>query len=142
MRSQIIILFTLLLSLTSAPAQSPSDSTSQFNPQTAYEQATHPFDIVRRSPQNWSEIEFSALKAMTDQAKEDCAVHSAAEFSGKVLLDYARLCTLGRDWKPVQDAATAFIATAKGPGETAKDITSRVSRGKHSRLRSSSPQLL
>jgi hypothetical protein len=29
------------------------------------------------------------------------------------------LCTLGRDWKPVQDAATVFITTAKAPGETA-----------------------
>jgi hypothetical protein len=125
MRGQIITLFMLLLSLTSAPAQSPTDSTSQFNPQTAYEQATHPFDIVRRSPQNWSEIELSALKAMTDQAKEDCALHSAAEFSGKVLLDYARLCTLGRDWKPVQDAATVFITTAKAFGQTAKDTPSR-----------------
>jgi hypothetical protein len=83
MRSQIITLFMLLLSLISAPAQSATDSTSQFDPQTAYEQATHPFDIVRRSPQNWSEIELSALKAMTDHAKGDCAAHSAAEFSGK-----------------------------------------------------------
>lgn len=126
MRSQIITLYTLLFYLVSAPAQSPTDSTSQFNPQTAYEQATHPFDIVRRSPQNWSEIELSALKAMTDQAKGDCAAHTATEFDGKVLLDYARLCTLGRDWKPVQDAATKFITTAANTSrQTAPDTNSR-----------------
>ncbi len=85
----------------------------------------HPFDIIRRSPQNWSEVELSALNAMTDQAKGDCAAHSAAEFSGKVLLDYARLCTLGRDWKRVQDAATVFITTAKASGQTTMDTNSR-----------------
>lgn len=116
--SKIITAFLFLLSLIPVSAQSPANSTSQFDPQTAFEQATHPFDIVRRSPQNWSEIELSALKTMTDQAKGDCDTHSVAEFSGKILLYYARLCTLGQDWEPVQDAATKFINTATSSGES------------------------
>lgn len=124
-RSHTITLFTFLLQLIPVSAQSPTNSTSQFDPQTAYAQATRPFDIVRRSPQNWSEIELSALKAMTDQAKGDCATHSAAEFTGEILLDYAHLCTLGRDWKPVRDAAEKFITTAKTSGQTAKNTNSR-----------------
>jgi len=100
---QLMVCFFLL----TAQAQSPSSS--KFSPQGAYDQATRPLDITRRSPQNWSEVELAALKIATDQANTDCASHSPDQFTGEDLLAYARLCALGQDWKPVQEAAANYL---------------------------------
>jgi hypothetical protein len=100
---QLMFCFCLL----TAQAQSPSSS--KFSPQASYDQATRPLDITRRSPQNWSEVELAALKIATDQAKMDCASHSPDQFTGEDLLAYARLCALGQDWKPVQEAAADYL---------------------------------
>jgi hypothetical protein len=121
-RTKLLLLFYLC-----APAFAQQNTVSPlpFDPATAYEQASRPFDTIRRAPQNWSEIELAALKTMTDQAKADCSAHSAKEFSSTTLLAYARLCSLGRDWKPVQEASAKFITAASSPTQVADASNTR-----------------
>jgi hypothetical protein len=91
-------------------AQNATGPARPFDPTVAYQLASRPFDVIRRAPENWSEIELAALKTMTAQAKADCVAHSAEEFRDGALLAYARLCALGQNWRPVQEAAGKFIA--------------------------------
>jgi hypothetical protein len=116
-----LLSFYLALNL----AQNAAVTAPRFDPQSAYDQAIHPFDSVRRAPQNWSETELSALRRMIDTAKHDCIAHSAAEFNGTALLTYARLCTLGEDWKRVQDAAARFNSMVTLPADIGKSSSAR-----------------
>jgi hypothetical protein len=124
MRYRMVMLLLISCVYRPAFAQSGSPSVVPFDPTVAYQQASRPFDVVRRAPQNWSEIELAALKTMTDQAKADCVAHSAREFSGSVLLSYARLCALGQDWKPVQEAAEKFVTAARASAQTVAGTSS------------------
>ena len=104
-----------LLSLTSARGQIAPDPALKPTPQAAYDQAVRPFDLVRRSPFNWSEIEIDALKTATLTAKASCTARSAKEFEGDELLAYSRLCTFGQAWEPVELAAAKYIQTQPVP---------------------------
>lgn len=113
---QFIIPFTLLYCST-AFAQTPSPL-PQLSPQSAYEQATRPLEITRRSIENWSESETAAFAVAIHQAKEQCSARTPSQYIGEDLIAYARLCALGQQWPTVQEAATLYLQaqrTAKPP---------------------------
>lgn len=101
-----------------AQAQSPADSSSQpepqVSPQAAYDEAMRPFDMTRRAPQNWSEVELNALKVSRENAKSACAARNADQFAGDDLIALARLCAFALDWEATHRAASAYIAAAQG----------------------------
>jgi len=111
MRRSLIL--ALLLSLRLAAAQSPTQAAPppalQLSPQAAYDQATRPLDITRRSAANWSDAEIAALKIASAQAKLACADRTPDQFTGEDLLAYARLCAFGQVWLPVQQAASNYL---------------------------------
>jgi len=110
--------------LATSHAQTPPDAPNKLTPQAAYEQAVRPFDIVRRAPQNWSEIELAALRTTTGQAKESCLASSPTDFTGDDLLAYARLCALGQAWEPVELAAYKYIQSqARQPAVSTSSAT-------------------
>jgi hypothetical protein len=113
---QFTIQLTLLL-CSAAFAQTPPPL-PQLSPQSAYEEATRPLEITRRSLENWSESETAALAVAIHQAKEQCAARTPSQYSGEDLIAYARLCALGQQWPTVQEAATLYLQaqrTAKPP---------------------------
>jgi hypothetical protein len=94
---------------TQASAQSQPPAESHLPPQAAYDQAIHPLEVTRRSPQNWSEVELAALNVARDQAEVACAARSPAQFTGDDLLGLARLCAFAQQWQPVLQAASKYI---------------------------------
>ncbi len=95
-----------------APATAPNPTTPpepQLSPQAAYDQATRPLDIVRRSPQNWSEIELNALKAARNQAADACTARDPEQLEGDDLLALCHLCAFGQKWPPVFAAASKYL---------------------------------
>ena len=104
---RLIIPLTLLLSSTAFTQTPPTPP--QLSPQAAYEQATRPLEITRRSIANWSESETAALGVAVQQAKEQCAARTPSQYTGEDLIAYARLCTLGQQWPLVQQAATLYL---------------------------------
>jgi hypothetical protein len=94
-------------------AQSTPDAAPRLSPQAAYEQAVRPFDIIRRAPQNWSEIELDAFKAATARANANCLANSPRDFTGEDLIAYAKLCAFGQAWAPVEAAAFRYIQAAQ-----------------------------
>jgi hypothetical protein len=113
---QFVIPLTLLLCST-AFAQTPPPL-PQLSPQSAYEQATRPLEITRRSIENWSESETAAFAVAIHQAKEQCSARTPSQYTGEDLIAYARLCALGQQWPTVQDAVTLYLhaqRTAKPP---------------------------
>ncbi|RSL15497.1 hypothetical protein EDE15_0986 [Edaphobacter aggregans] len=115
---RFVIQFTLLLS-SAAFAQTPQVPL-QLSPQSAYEQATRPLEITRRSIQNWSDSETAALSVAIQQAKDACSARTANQFSGEDLIAYARLCSLGLQWPTVQEAATLYLDATHRTGPEAK----------------------
>jgi hypothetical protein len=107
MRRPLILLLPLCLRL--AAAQTPPPPAPQLSPQAAYDQASTPIEITRRSKANWSEIEKAALAVAVDQAKDACLVRSSVPYTGDDLIAYARLCDLGQQWNIVFSAATKYI---------------------------------
>ncbi|HEY6413527.1 MAG TPA: hypothetical protein VIX42_07560, partial [Edaphobacter sp.] len=103
-------------------AQTPTSQNPQpqLSPQAAYEQATRPLEITRRSIANWSESETAALGVAVQQAKEQCAARTPSQYTGEDLIAYARLCTLGQQWPSVQDAATLYLNVTHRTGPDAK----------------------
>jgi hypothetical protein len=103
--------FILALLLCPCPAfsQASPQPAPQLSPQAAYEQATHPLEITRRSLQNWSDSETAALGVAVQQAKDNCSARSSSEFAGEDLIAFARLCALGQQWPSVQEAATLYV---------------------------------
>jgi hypothetical protein len=97
-----------------APAQAPSQPTPQLSPQAAYDQATRPLDITRRSAANWSDAELAALAVATAQAKVGCGERTAEQFAGEDLLAFARLCAFAQMWQPVQQAAMFYLVAERG----------------------------
>lgn len=100
-------------------AQTPTPP-PQLSPQSAYEQATRPLDITRRSIENWSESETAALAIAIQQAKEQCAAHTPNQYAGEDLIAYARLCALGQQWPSVQEAASLYLNVTRRTGPDAK----------------------
>jgi hypothetical protein len=115
---RLIIPFTLLFSST-AFAQTPPTQ-PQLSPEAAYEQATRPLEITRRSIENWSEAETAALGVAVQQAKEQCAARTPDQYTGEDLIAYARLCSLGKQWPTVQKAATLYLNVTHRTGPEAK----------------------
>jgi len=76
----------------------------------AYEDATRPFEIVRSAPQNWSEIELSALAAARKRAKESCITIRMPQLEKSQLVPYARLCAFGEMWESVYGASERYLA--------------------------------
>ena len=120
MRCSEVVQMLLCICVTSAVGQSSTPAPLQLSPQAAYDRATRPFDLVRRSPKNWSDIELAALKAATAQAKSDCISRSPDQFTGEDVLAYARLCALGQEWKPVQEAASRYLQLQQVPTPAAR----------------------
>ena len=126
---RLVIPLTLLLS-SAAFAQTPP-APPQLSPQSAYEQATRPLEITRRSIENWSESETAALAVAVQQAKEQCSARTPSQYTGEDLIAYARLCALGQQWPSVQEAASLYLdATHRtGPGGQARRSVSRPPAG-------------
>ena len=118
----LCLLFTCIPLVTAqTPAQGPPQPESQLPPQAAYEQAIRPFEMTRRSPQNWSEAELDALKVARDQAGAACAARSPDRFSGDDLLALAKLCAFAQQWQPVYHAASIYLdAQLATPGGNVK----------------------
>ena len=94
--------------------QAGAQAAPQLSPQAAYDVATRPLDITRRSAANWSDAELAALKVAQEQAKVECKGRSADQFEGEDLLAYARLCAFAQMWQPVQQAAMYYLAASRG----------------------------
>ncbi len=118
---RLIIPFTLLLSSTAFTQTPPTPP--QLSPQAAYEQATRPLEITRRSIANWSESETAALGVAIQQAKEQCAARTPSQYTGEDLIAYARLCTLGQQWPSVQEAATLYLNVTHRTSPDAKPVS-------------------
>jgi hypothetical protein len=100
------IAFATAATLCQTPTQPP-----QLSPRAAYDQAITPFDITRRSKENWSDIEKSALAVAVDQAKDACLARTSTTYTGEGLIAYARLCDLGQQWPIVHASALAYIGS-------------------------------
>jgi hypothetical protein len=100
------IAFATAASLSQTPIRPP-----QLSPQAAYDQAITPFDITRRSKENWSDIEKAALTVAMDQAKDACLARISTTYTGNDLIAYARLCDLGQQWPIVHATAIAYISS-------------------------------
>jgi len=105
-----ILLLLLCPCIAFAQTAPEPQSASQISPQAAYDQAVRPLDITRRSAQNWSEIELTALAVATDQAKASCLARNPGQYTGEDLLAYAHLCAFARQWQPVLDAAKRYLS--------------------------------
>ncbi len=108
-----VVASMLCLWFPASHAQSAPDVAPKLSPQAAYEQAVRPFDIIRRAPQNWSEIEIAAMVAATARAKASCLDSSPRNYTGEDLIAYARLCAFGQVWEPVEAAAFRYIQAAQ-----------------------------
>jgi hypothetical protein len=96
-----------------------TQSPPQLSPQAAYEQATRPLEITRRSIENWSDSETAALAVAIKQAKDNCSARTPDQFTGENLIAFARLCALGQQWPSVKEAATLYVNVQHrtGPAE-------------------------
>jgi hypothetical protein len=109
--------FTLASLLCSSVALAQTtQSPPQLSPQAAYEQATRPLEITRRSIENWSDSETAALAVAIKQAKDNCSARAPNQFIGEDLIAFARLCALGQQWPSVQDAATLYVNAQRSAG--------------------------
>ena len=98
------------LLLTGAALGQPAPPQSELSPQAAYDLATRPLEITRRSLANWSEPETAALAVTVKQANDACRARTVEQFTGDDLVAYARLCSLGQQWPAVGAAAAKYIA--------------------------------
>lgn len=110
----------LLLSLLITGIAGSQTPPPQLSPQAAYDQATRPLEITRRSIANWSEAETAALGIAVQQAAEQCEARAPEQFSGDDLIAFARLCSLGQRWPSVLVAATRYIASTSAKPQLAQ----------------------
>jgi hypothetical protein len=106
---RLTFILALLLCSRLALSQTSPQPAPQLSPQAAYEQATRPLEITRRSLQNWSDSETAALGVAIQLAKDNCSARNSSEFAGEDLIAFARLCALGQQWSSVQEAATLYV---------------------------------
>ena len=114
-----LLLLSALLALP-ALAQAPPP---QISPQAAYDQATKPVEIVRRSIANWSNSETASLGVAVTQAKQGCSLRPPAQFAGDDLIALMRLCSLGQQWESVRDAASLYIGSSTPPSPSTPPST-------------------
>jgi len=100
---------------TAAQSTATAPSTPQLSPQAAYDQVLTPFEITRRSIQNWSDSETAAFTIAIHDASAACQARTPEQFSGDDLIAYARLCALGQQWPLVRAAATRYIDATGTP---------------------------
>lgn len=110
---RLTFILALLFCSRLALSQASPQPTPQLSPQAAYEQATRPLEITRRSLQNWSDSETAALGVASQQAKDNCSARSSSQFAGEDLIAFARLCALGQQWPSVQEAATLYVGAQR-----------------------------
>ncbi|HEY6375840.1 MAG TPA: hypothetical protein VIX90_09995 [Edaphobacter sp.] len=120
MRPLTILSSLFVCSIAFAQTPTSQNPQPQLSPQAAYEQATRPLEITRRSIENWSESETAALSVAVQQAKEQCAARTPDQYTGEDLIAYARLCSLGKQWPTVQKAATLYLNVTHQTGPEAK----------------------
>jgi hypothetical protein len=94
------------------PAQPPA---AQLSPQAAFDQSTRALEIIRRSPQNWSDVELAALKAAREQARIACIARNPDQLAGADLLALAHLCAFAQQWAVVGQAAGVYIGSVMPP---------------------------
>jgi hypothetical protein len=110
-----------------APVAGQLKTESQLSPQAAYDQAIQPLELTRRSPQNWSEVELSALKIAREKAKTACAARNPDQLTGEDLIALARLCTFAQNWQSVHQAASNYLAAPQST-KLAEDPRGSVNR--------------
>jgi hypothetical protein len=91
-------------------APPPQPPAPQLSPKAAYDDAMHPLEATRRSITNWSDVETDALKVTIQHATVECRARDPKTFTGDALVDLARLCALGQEWKTVVQATALYIA--------------------------------
>ncbi len=84
----------------------PPDS----DPATALEDAIHPFDVIHRASQNWSDVERNAFTLARQRGKESCTAIKSAALNPDQLVAYARLCAFGDNWEAVKKATNEYLA--------------------------------
>jgi thiol-disulfide isomerase/thioredoxin len=109
------LLFLSLSIAAAAQSNAPAPSAPQLSPQAAYDQVLTPFEITRRSIQNWSDSETAAFAIAIHDASAACQARTPEQFSGEDLIAYARLCALGQQWPSVSVAATRYIDATGTP---------------------------
>lgn len=104
---------TLIFTVRLATAQTSGEASPQpsplLSPQAAYDKASLPVDITRRSFGNWSEVEQASLQVGQSQAKDACVARAEVKYTGDDLVAYARLCAFGKAWRQTYLAATTYI---------------------------------
>ena len=116
LKSLALVSLSLGLSIAaSAQSTAPAIAAPQLSPHAAYDQALTPFEITRRSIQNWSDSEASAFAIAVHNASVACQARTPEQFSGEDLIAFARLCSLGQQWPSVSSAATRYIGAAGQP---------------------------
>jgi hypothetical protein len=115
-KNPALALITLWLSIAvAAQSYNPAPSAPQLSPQAAYDQVLTPFEITRRSVQNWSDSETAAFAIAIHDASAACQARTPEQFSGDDLIAYARLCALGQQWPSVSAAASRYIDASTSP---------------------------
>lgn len=108
-----------LLGLDAQEAPNPSPATDTGSSSTLpvktpgylYKEAMHPLDVVRRSLDNWSDVELGALGVGMHKAHEECDASKPDDYTGEDLYDLARLCALGQHWEGTNKAAQQYITS-------------------------------
>jgi hypothetical protein len=123
---RVAVLVMLFSCFPSVRSQTPVDGKpkpeAQLSPQAAYDQATRRLEMTRRSTENWSEVELSALKVAREQAKASCIARDPDQLAGQDLIALAHLCAFAQDWQMVRKAASNYLGAALGglPAENPK----------------------
>jgi hypothetical protein len=110
LKSLLLLLSVFLPTHAISGAQEQGAALAKDDPVAAYEDAIRPFEIVRNAPQNWSEIELSALAAARKRAKESCIAIRMPQLEKSQLIPYARLCAFGEMWESVYGASERYLA--------------------------------
>jgi len=84
-------------------------------PGAIYKDAMHPLELVRASPDNWSEAELAALAVGMQRAREACDAAKPDDYQGEDLYDLAHLCAFGQEWSPANVAALQYVASREKP---------------------------
>jgi hypothetical protein len=114
---RVLVLAALLLT-TSIRAQEPPSAEQlhdQLPPSSIYDEIMRPLDATRADVGNWSDIELLALTSAMKISGIECERLDPAPRTGEELYSYARLCSLGRDWKRTYKAATEYVLDDKAP---------------------------
>ncbi|ADV83828.1 hypothetical protein [Terriglobus saanensis] len=114
-----VLALAVLLLTTNIPAQEPAPTAEQLHgqlpPSSIYDEIMRPLDATRADVGNWSDTELMALTSAMNLSHTECERLDPAPHVGEELYSYARLCSLGRDWKRTYKAATEYVLDDKAP---------------------------